>query len=209
MKEKLSGYYRVLPYRWVTVVFLFMLIILNGINMSFYTPILVQISESYGVSLGNFQLFFVIYFLLYPVTTFTIFKYVSDKYGPYACVMAGTMFVLTGTLMRCLLNVIFYPFMVIGFVFTGISQPFLNNLAAVTSINWFPLIERPTATMLASLGNTIGYTIGAIIPQYLISGSYPFKFRVYRANIKEFFPCAIISLICLILYREKPPFPPA
>jgi len=207
--EKQTGYYRVLGYRWVTLIFLFLLIFLNGVNMSFYAPIVVNMSFAYGVSIAMMQVFFVIVLLLYPITSFTIFKFVAEAHGPFACIIAGTICVMTGSFMRCMLNSSFYPFMIIGFVFTGMSQPFLNNLAAITSINWFPAKERPLATMLASLGNTIGSTIGSVLPDLFLGGSYPFHFKVYRANIIELFPYVIMSFFCITFYREKPPFAPA
>jgi hypothetical protein len=63
--------------------------------------------------------------------------------------------------------------------------------------------------MLASLGNTIGSTVGSIIPNLFLAGNYPYHYKVYRANIIELFPYVVISFLCLIFYREKPPYAPA
>jgi Major Facilitator Superfamily len=98
-----------------------------------------------------------------------------------------------------------YPYIVIGTVLVGFSQPFFQCTPPLLSATWFASTERATSTAIALNFNQIGIAVA-----FLVGGSM----AINSTGLENYF--GLIAILCTIVtagtflqFQNEPPIPPS
>ena len=86
-----------------------------------------------------------------------------DTKGLRVGVCFGMTMTVVGFWLKCLINESFY-FAMLGQALLASAQPFIQNVPAKLSANWFPKEERILSTSLAAYALVFGVGCGCFIP---------------------------------------------
>ena len=95
-----------------------------------------------------------------------------DKYGLRTGVIIGAVGTCIGMWIKCFVNTSF-AFVIIGQTLCAFSCSFLYNAPAKVTSNWFAEKERALATMIGTLSNFVGLSLGFIVPVAFVSNYDP------------------------------------
>lgn len=156
------------------------------------------------------------------------FSWMMDVKGcRLACVITA-FFCFVGTALRCItLKKPYSTWLInIGQAINGAAGPVVMAAPPVLSSIWFPLHQRFTATAITSLaavfGSTISPLIGPLIvqtnttnistsvikPQVIVSIEEE-KSEMNTLLRLEFIFCAVVFIMVLVYFPDKPPSPPS
>lgn len=91
-----------------------------------------------------------------------------DKFGVKKSIMMGSIFCITGCLLRLLINQCF-TFLVLGSIIYGIGYPFIINVQGKIVSNWFLPKDRVLVTSLLSFIVFAFTLIGLIFPEFIFA----------------------------------------
>jgi MFS family permease len=206
-KVKLSGY------RWIVLSALMMITLMVQIQWLTHAPI-ARAADVYYAGHFNHTSFFNVDFLASSYMFFYIImcipaSYFIDKYGIVKGVGLGVVLTVAGALIKAFAGVSF-TMVLFGQIILAIGQPFVINAATSLTARWFPVKERAIATGLATLAQYIGILIAMIVTPMLIvsKASDPGYGNGIDSMLKIYGAVTVgLSLIGMILLREKPPTP--
>lgn len=111
--------------------------------------------------------------------------YVLDKYGMRTGLTIGMVTTCVGLWLRIMINKSFW-FPVMGQTLMAVAQPFVYNVPAKLSGNWFPPKQRPMATMIAVNFNILGILLGFFIPKIIVHPVYVPGTNYTDAEIEQY-----------------------
>lgn len=104
----------------------------------------------------------------------------TGKAGGWALIMAGTWIAALG-------------------------QPFVLNVAARLSMDWFPAHERDLATVIGTMANACGQLLGSLLPAYaVVVGADMPKYSLDQAIFST-----VLFLAVIALFRDRPATAPS
>ena len=93
--------------------------------------------------------------------------YVVEKWGLRTGCLYGIAFTALGLWIRTLINYSIV-FALIGNIIMALCHPLLYNSPTKVTTNWFPMNERPVATMFGACMNIFGVFISFLIPKVFL-----------------------------------------
>lgn len=113
-----------------------------------------------------------------------------------------------GTVLRIFVDSHF-GYLILGQFCLGIAANFIINTNMQFCYNWFSPYSRPLFLSLVSIMNIFGGGIGNSLPLIFIDNEEtdPLEIaqHVYSYNLSSFVLIAVLTVLTLILFREKPP----
>ncbi|EAS01074.2 MFS transporter (macronuclear) [Tetrahymena thermophila SB210] len=208
IEEEDQNQFRDYPYRWF-LVFLFCLPnMMNGIGWITFSPISTQVEQAYDQSQFVITMTSMSYMFFYVLITFPSNFLLSKslKYG----IWLGSVLTILGGWVRIFINNSFW-WAIFGQILGAIGQPFILNAPSKIAAVWFKPKERPIATAILALINTIGVGIGFLFPSFFVDDSYSDQTRdqVYQLMLWQAVTMTIAIVPCIIFFKEKPPTPPS
>ncbi|KAL4450799.1 hypothetical protein ABPG74_011641 [Tetrahymena malaccensis] len=208
IEEEDQNQFKDYPYRWF-IVFLFCLPnMMNGIGWITFSPISTQVEQAYDQSQFVITMTSMSYMFFYVLITFPSNFLLSKslKYG----IWLGSILTILGGWVRIFINNSFW-WAIFGQILGAIGQPFILNAPSKIAAVWFKPKERPIATAILALINTIGVGIGFLFPSFFVDDSYSNQTRdqVYQLMLWQAVTMTIAIVPCVIFFREKPPTPPS
>ncbi|KAL4469350.1 hypothetical protein ABPG72_005986 [Tetrahymena utriculariae] len=123
-------------------------------------------------------------------------------------VFIGIFFTILGSWIRLLININF-QWAIIGQVFGGIAQPFVQNAPTQIAAAWFKPYQRQMATSILYLVGVIRVGIGFLFSSFVVSSSYSddTKQEIYNLML---FQAITVTACCIptLFFQGKPPSPP-
>lgn len=128
-------------------------------------------------------------------------------------VALGGIFLIVGTLLRCLINYGF-GWVYAGMIIAGIGRPFIMNSQGKVPLQWFEASKRLQITTILSFCNTVFAIIGFLIPGFVFQG-YELqndslndykdgKRRAESLMLIEAIITAVCMLVNIIFMESKP-----
>lgn len=198
-----SDSFSVEKYRWVILlVFMFASFMIQIIWIT-YAPIMNQVAPQYKVSADTILLAAASFMLIYIPVNFPA-TWLIDKYGLKWGTGIGVFLLGVFGLLRAFTGTNFALMMVCQII-VGIGQPFILNSFTKVAVNWFPEVEKATATGLGTISAFLGIMVGLILTPYL--------FEAFNNNIDPVLLIyGVASFLVMILYfiftRDAPSKPP-
>jgi cyanate permease len=193
--------YKIYKRRWLMLAVFMFMIAINQLLWITFAPITGQASAYYAVSdlkIGILSMCFMIVYLIVSIPA----SWIIDRYGIRAGVGTGAVFTGVFGILRSFAG---DDYNLLLFAQTGIAigQPFILNAITKVAARWFPIDERATASGLGTLSMYFGILAGMTITPYLTANSgIQGMLNIYGML------AVLISLIFLILIKERPPSPP-
>ena len=181
-------------------VFMF-IVAVNQLLWITFAPITSDAASYYGVSdlrIGILSMCFMIVYIAVSIPA----SWIIDTYGIRIGVGIGA--VLTGIFgMTRGLVTTNYNLLLLSQIGIAIGQPFLLNAITKLAAQWFPLVERATASGFGTLAMYIGILAGMTLTPYLTIGS-SIGGMLYIYGVIS----VLSALLFLLFAKEAPPTPP-
>lgn len=202
-------------YRWVVLSAIMIITMMSQVQWLTHAPIERAAEVFYRgrfdpLSFFNIDFLASSYMFLYLVMCIPA-SYFIDTYGIVRGVGTGAILMIAGAVIKGFSGNSF-SMVVTGQVILAIAQPFVINAPTAVAARWFPVKERAIATGMATLAQYIGILAAMVVSPMLIiaSPSDP----GYGSGIDDMLKIygiitIVVSVVCLILLREKPKNPPS
>jgi len=193
--------FKVYRYRWIMLGVFMFIVAVNQLLWITFAPITSDAASYYGVSdlrIGILSMCFMIVYIVASIPA----SWIIDTYGIRIGVGIGA--VLTGIfgMMRGLVTTN-YNLLLLSQIGIAIGQPFLLNAITKLAAQWFPLVERATASGFGTLAMYIGILAGMTLTPYLTIGS-SIGGMLYIYGVIS----VLSALLFLLFAKEAPPTPP-
>ena len=193
--------FKVYRYRWIMLGVFMFIVAVNQLLWITFAPITSDAASYYGVSdlrIGILSMCFMIVYIAVSIPA----SWIIDTYGIRIGVGIGA--VLTGIfgMMRGLVTTN-YNLLLLSQIGIAIGQPFLLNAITKLAAQWFPIVERATASGFGTLAMYIGILAGMTLTPYLTIGS-SIGGMLYIYGVIS----VLSALLFLLFAKEAPPTPP-
>ena len=193
---------QVYGYRWIVLLLFFLVNVISNILWTTYAPVTTHAMEFYGVD--EFLVIFIslVFLIVYIPITF-LATWLIDKYEFKIGASIGALLMGVFGFLRFIAgnNYILALIFSIGI---AIAQPFLLNTITKLSANWFPEMERTTATGISLIATGLGVALGMVMtPILVINLNFGSMLLIYGIL------ALISSIIFVILVKNEPPTPPS
>lgn len=185
---------------------------LSGFILATFVTVWDLSMEFFGVDSNGINAFSLVYMAFYlPGSIISI--YLMERYGLATCVTGGAVANLACCWVRYGGSRIGddavparYAVVLFGQVLAALGQPLLLNAPPRIANDWFPPGERDYAMFVATMANTLGNAIGALVPAYQVAapGDIP-AMLLWQAVAAS----GILALTVALFRQSRPPTPPA
>lgn len=201
--------------RWVQLIYLSLLALLSD-WICFSVAAVPDVFESiYGMQISAPSLIDI--FLITNVISSFLVTDVVAKIGLQRAIQASAVLMTIGCWLRSGFDfvpfigtpntsvLVTYPFVVLGTILVGISQPFFQCTPPLLSATWFAPSERATSTAIALNFNQIG-----IATAFLVGGAM----ATDRTGLARYmgliaFICTTVTVGTIFQFQNEPPIPPS
>ncbi|XP_006117835.2 choline/ethanolamine transporter FLVCR2 isoform X3 [Pelodiscus sinensis] len=198
--------------RWAVVLLFSSYSLCNAFQWIQYGSINNIFVHFYGVSTFAIDWLSMCYMLTYIPLLFPV-AWLLDKKGLRLIALAGSALNCLGAWVKLgSLKPHLFPVTVLGQVICSVAQVFILGMPSRIASVWFGSHEVSTACSIAVFGNQLGIAVGFVVPPVLVPNLEDQEQLAYHIRIMFFIIAAIATvlfILVIIVFREKPPFPPS
>uniref|UniRef100_A0A8C8R4T8 FLVCR heme transporter 2 n=1 Tax=Pelusios castaneus TaxID=367368 RepID=A0A8C8R4T8_9SAUR len=166
----------------------------------------------YGVSTFAIDWLSMCYMLTYIPLLFPV-AWLLDKRGLRLIALAGSALNCLGAWVKLgSMKPHLFPVTVLGQVICSVAQVFILGMPSRIASVWFGSHEVSTACSIAVFGNQLGIAVGFVVPPVLVPNLEDPEQLAYYISIMFFMTAGVATalfILVVIVFREKPPFPPS
>ncbi|XP_055080562.1 solute carrier family 49 member A3 isoform X2 [Periophthalmus magnuspinnatus] len=197
--------------RWFVLLVLCLLNLSNATLWLSFAPVSSQTASYLGVSLAQVNWLSLVYMLLsVPLSLGT--TWMLDTLGLRLTLIVGSWLNMTGAVIRFLGAALpeydassRYPVVLLGQAISALAQPLIIFTPTKLAALWFPVHQRTTANMLASMSNPLGLLLANILSPLLEDyGGVPTITLAYMVP-----PCVSCLLATVGVRSSVPPTSPS